>query len=471
MAITIDWGTRVIYVPKADTVLVQASPSEIRELDVDVLRLRLKDLEDDDAGIPFPTTHVHNPPVSIGGVTLARVIELINGYTITFEDGIYIVNIAGGNSNIADVTNLNSVSIRTANSAGLVHARELEAGVEQVRWGVETLRHTHQGVGAAFYVDPVYGSDLNSGDTVPQAFATLTHALDVVVSGRGDVIYLVSQDSGTTTITERVVINKEDVHLRGPGRGFQFQPTTPDQGAVLTVNGNNCSMSGFIVRAPVGSTSDDCIVTNGKFFEATRLYLVGTQAGTGNGFLFRGGDYHELHGCESEKMGGSALKTEDAGLPTGSPREITVVGGNYYLNNRDGIELTGDPGNPTNSTRIIRLVDVNIHDNLRYGVSVDANTTQVVVLAGTAIHSNPTDIFTLNAAEPRSASEWDQQNSLESGMSLREAMRIVTAALAGKLSGAPAGPVVIRNVGDTKDRIIATVDEDGNRTGVTTDVS
>lgn len=119
MAITIDWGTKVINVPKADTLLLQSTPTEIRQLNLDTFRLRLKDLEDDEEGMTFPTTHNHNTTVNIGGVTLARVVEIINGYTVTFEDGQYAVNLVGANTNVQDVTNVNQVSIRPSNSAGL----------------------------------------------------------------------------------------------------------------------------------------------------------------------------------------------------------------------------------------------------------------------------------------------------------------------------------------------------------------
>ena len=119
MAITINWGTKIVSVPKADTTLVQASP-EIRSLDIDVFRLRLKDLEDDEAGMSNLNTHNHNTTVTVAGVTLARVVEIINSYTVTFEDGQYAVNLVGANSNISDVTNVNQVSIRSANSAGLI---------------------------------------------------------------------------------------------------------------------------------------------------------------------------------------------------------------------------------------------------------------------------------------------------------------------------------------------------------------
>jgi len=50
------------------------------------------------------------------------VVEIINGYTVTFEDDSYAVNLVGANSNIADVVNLNTVSVRAANSAGLIQS-------------------------------------------------------------------------------------------------------------------------------------------------------------------------------------------------------------------------------------------------------------------------------------------------------------------------------------------------------------
>lgn len=119
MAITIDWPTGVINIPKADMTLIQSTPTEIRQLNLDTFRLILKDLEDGEEGMPWPKTHNHNTTVTVGGVTLARVVELINGYTVTFEDGQYAVNLVGANSNVGDKVNVNQVSVRSANSAGL----------------------------------------------------------------------------------------------------------------------------------------------------------------------------------------------------------------------------------------------------------------------------------------------------------------------------------------------------------------
>jgi len=118
---TVAWDTRIIQVAKIDPemTLVQAGPPEIYECDVDALRLALKDLEDGE-GIVEPDTHRHNTEVTVGGVTLARVVEFINSYQVEFETGQYAVNLVGANTNLSDVAVVNQVSIRSGNTAGLI---------------------------------------------------------------------------------------------------------------------------------------------------------------------------------------------------------------------------------------------------------------------------------------------------------------------------------------------------------------
>ena len=124
--ISIDWGTKVISIPKAYTTLIQSTPTEIRELPLNQFRLDLKALEDDAEGMPHLVTHRHNTEVILGGITYARTIEIINGYTVTFENGAYAVNLTGANSNVGDVVNVNQVSVRSANAAGLISSAAIE---------------------------------------------------------------------------------------------------------------------------------------------------------------------------------------------------------------------------------------------------------------------------------------------------------------------------------------------------------
>lgn len=123
MAISIDWGTRVIFVPRLDMPLAQASP-ERRELDLSAFRLELKALEASEGGQPHPDTHVHATTVVLSGVTYARSIEIVNGYTVTFEPGLYGVIGVGANSNVLDVYNDNGVHYLGNNSAGLIETGE-----------------------------------------------------------------------------------------------------------------------------------------------------------------------------------------------------------------------------------------------------------------------------------------------------------------------------------------------------------
>lgn len=122
MAISIDWGTRVIFVPKADLTPLGGN---LYELDVDWFRLTLKDLEDDPEGMPHPDTHNHITESTLAGTTFARQVEIINGYTVEFEDdgtpaGHYVVACTGANHNLADVKVPNGTSLIINNSAGLI---------------------------------------------------------------------------------------------------------------------------------------------------------------------------------------------------------------------------------------------------------------------------------------------------------------------------------------------------------------
>jgi hypothetical protein len=66
----------------------------------------------------------------------------------------------------------------------------------------------------------------------------------------------------------------------------------------------------------------------------------------------------------------------------------------------------------------------------------------------------------------------DRANAIETGLTPRSAHRLEVAVAAGKISGAATTTVEIKNaVADSKTRITATVDADGNRSAVTTDVS
>lgn len=92
-------------------------------------------------------------------------------------------------------------------------------------------------------------------------------------------------------------------------------------------------------------------------------------------------------------------------------------------------------------------------------------TADDVVLAAIAALTIPT-------AAQNAAALMDLSNGVETGLTPRQAMRLMVAAAAGKLSGAATTTIVIRNaVADSKDRITATVDTNGNRSAITLDLT
>jgi len=115
----VDWPNRIIQILQSDLAFISGS---LYELDVNQLRLDLKNLEDDAQGMAWPDTHAHNPPVLLSGVTYARTFQVINSYTVTFEDvaSPYRVRCVGANHNISDVQNLDDVSLIIGNAAGLI---------------------------------------------------------------------------------------------------------------------------------------------------------------------------------------------------------------------------------------------------------------------------------------------------------------------------------------------------------------
>jgi len=126
VSVSVDWWDKIIHVPQAYLTLVAGT---IYEMDLNQFHLDLRTLEAAEAGMPYPHTHTHNTTVTIAGVVLARVIELVNGYTVTFEDGQYGVNMLGANTNIIENLNRNQVSVASANSAGLT---EPQATLQQI---------------------------------------------------------------------------------------------------------------------------------------------------------------------------------------------------------------------------------------------------------------------------------------------------------------------------------------------------
>lgn len=107
---------------------------------------------------------------------------------------------------------------------------------------------------------------------------------------------------------------------------------------------------------------------------------------------------------------------------------------------------------------------------MKTSITTAATAATPTVTAGTVTDKTG---YALTSGERNSVADalLDRADAIESGITVRQAHRLEVAVAAGKLSGAATTTVAIRDLADTKDRISATVDADGNRSAVTVDVS
>lgn len=100
------------------------------------------------------------------------------------------------------------------------------------------------------------------------------------------------------------------------------------------------------------------------------------------------------------------------------------------------------------------------------------NTTVDAIKAKTdTIPASPAAVSDIPTANANADALLDRAAGVETGLTVRQAFRLFAAALLGKANGLGTGTAIFRDTNDTKDRINASVDADGNRLAVNLDAS
>jgi hypothetical protein len=123
MAISIDWATKAITVPKADLTQPGASTTFFTYDTDGQFWAEVKAAEASEDGIVFGDLVSRNAAYTIGGVTYAPKVEVIPPATVEFENADYSVLLQGSNNNLWDketgILVKNNVLPIPGNSAGL----------------------------------------------------------------------------------------------------------------------------------------------------------------------------------------------------------------------------------------------------------------------------------------------------------------------------------------------------------------
>lgn len=193
------------------------------------------------------------------------------------------------------------------------------------------------------------------------------------------------------------------------------------------------------------------------------------------------------YGSSGESLTLSGLAVTDIEVYKGTSMTQRASDAGFTLLDTDGIDIDGttglhgfsiDTGDNTDSgfyaagsfyTVVVSAVTINSQT-----VSFVAATFRIVAAEATAgvpvanaTHFAGTAYSTALAAEVDAV--WDEV--VEGTTTARQSVRLANATLGGKASGLGTTTAVYRDIGDSKDRVTATVDADGNRTAVTRDLT
>jgi len=122
MALTFDFLSKVVTVPQSDCVLVSGT---IYTLDTNWFKNQLNTELSGEPHIWVEDIYTHNTQYIVAGVTYARSVQIINGWSVEFSpDAQWTVILEGSNNDIFDVAGgilvQNQVQVIPTNSAGLI---------------------------------------------------------------------------------------------------------------------------------------------------------------------------------------------------------------------------------------------------------------------------------------------------------------------------------------------------------------
>ena len=198
---------------------------------------------------------------------------------------------------------------------------------------------------------------------------------------------------------------------------------------------------------------DDLVDTEVAAIKAKTDYLPSATAGAAGGLFIAGANAAttvDITGNITGNLSGTVGSVTGAvGSVTGAVGSVTGAVGSVAAN---GITDTSIATDAINAAAVKADAVTKIQNGL-------ATPTNITAAAGIALSAGERTTLA-NAI-------LDLADGATTNYTLREALEVMLAVLAGKLSGAATATITIRDVNDTKNVVVATTDASGNRTAVT----
>lgn len=272
--------------------------------------------------------------------------------------------------------------------------------------------------------------------------------------------------------------------------------TDGDLTKVNTLDGHTAQTGDSYARlgAPAGaSVSADIATIDGNvddiLVDTAEIGVAGaglTEAG-GTGDHLTALPLNDLSAAEVNAEVDSALNTAIPGTPTaGSVNErIATLDDNYtaaragYLDNINGhTAQTGDsfarlgaPAGASVSADIAALPTADENADANWDEAKADHNAAGSMGEEQQNHALSTEIAALNDPTAAAIATEILATAYEGTDTIQDFLRLATSVLYGKSAGGGTGTLTFRNIADTLNRISATVDGDGNRSAVTTNVS
>ena len=333
--------------------------------------------------------------------------------------------------------------------------------VEGLQFRVESLRERGAGYGEDYYVDATNGLDSNTGMDKNNPVQTIQHAHDnLITSGDHDIINVLG---AAQVIDEQLNLTKSNFSIRFPGREVALSPTL-NTTHTLQISGDEVAIENLTVRTSDGSSyysisisGDECTLQNCE----VRGQDKGVYITSSFGSLFTECAFHGI-------SNGSAVTIDD------NTSHLDLINCHICTNTGSGVDIIATTGIKAIAFKGYTC----IQNNTQYGININSGDS-IVVFPDCNMHNNTlgninnvggTNVVD-NTTTTTSISEAVFGYTCETNYTYQELVVLLCSALVGKLSGAGTGTISIRDINDTMDRIIASVDANGNRTNVTIDVS
>lgn len=295
--------------------------------------------------------------------------------------------------------------------------------------------------------------------------------------------------SGTGLAVMGGVLNGIGIYSKGQGSGEGVRVDGGDSdGNAVEFNGGATNSSGLKITGAGTGHGASILGGSGATGYGVNIAAQSTNGyglyalGTGSGGGIKGAGGAEGNGIEAVGGGtsGDGLYAKAAGTGDGIAAHGGGVAGDGISatadNDGDGLQATGagvgntdfNPDISGSMDTLATYVDTEVASIL---AAVDTEVSTLITELAKVPKSDGAVSWNATALTAAATALLDLANAVETGISVRNALRLAILAGAGKLSGAGTDTEILLNPGGTKNRVTATVDGDGNRSAIVLDLT